>query len=131
MKYALLILALAGVGCGQQAANQIPPGCSADKLGIISCVPVVMQSQLKCRCPSDNCDINAKPEPMDVQAVENKVVSGTGIMTNCRPAGGYFASCDEVTRTNIITSCTDTRRVLLTDEAGHKHCILFPPQEAK
>lgn len=27
--------------------------------------------------------------------------------------------------------CADTHRVLLTDESGHKHCILFPPQEAK
>lgn len=28
-------------------------------------------------------------------------------------------------------TCADKRRVLLTDEGGGKHCILFPPREHK
>ncbi len=81
------------------------------------------------------------PFAIDVPAVEEPIEShiayddsnGMAVVSCTHGGQPYYTGKNHLMpagcRNGHYTTCSDKRRVLLTDEGGGKHCILFPQQE--
>jgi hypothetical protein len=124
-------------------------GCAA--------APVKVTCPVGCTCDANRISMWCPDQEMDVPAVEsaerpvickklypNGVVNGwdgyggvTAYSDNGASETAHLRNCRGVDYDKFATkhsrswfTCADKRRVLLTDEGGGKHCILFPPQKA-
>ena len=70
----------------------------------------------------------AKPEPMDVPAVKKDIIHRFDKDGMCNTGEFLVNHKDGIWCEKQDATCTDKRRVLLTDEGGGKHCILFPKE---
>lgn len=78
--------------------------------------PSVCECMKGSRRTIHSCDINPdRQEPMDVPAVQGSFYFGWSCTEDERCIDGLIPHW----------TCSDKRRVLLTDESGKRHCILF------